>query len=97
MHSNILKLKPAEERKDGPENRSSNIPLEPFDKFNGNAVIALEKEDSVNEPEGQKERQGVNGASLSSSDRPGRDNLESLSDSLYDSFSSCGSQGSHDI
>lgn len=62
-------------------------------------MILLEKEkNSLNNVEGQKEEKEKNEeASLSSTDRPGVDNLESLSDSLYDSFSSCASQGSNDV
>ncbi|XP_009998701.1 PREDICTED: ly6/PLAUR domain-containing protein 1 [Chaetura pelagica] len=47
--------------------------------------------------EGQMEESGKKeAASLNSSGRHDVDNLESLSDSLYDSFSSCASQGSND-
>lgn len=62
-------------------------------------MILLEREkNSLNEVEGQKEEKEKNEeASLRSSERPGVDNLESLSDSLYDSFSSCASQGSNDV
>ncbi|XP_021092477.1 nck-associated protein 5 isoform X3 [Heterocephalus glaber] len=92
------KLKQVEETKEDPEHRLSKISLESFNKFNSNTVILLEKENSVSKVEGQKEAREKNEeASLSSSDRPGVDNLESLSDSLYDSFSSCASQGSNDI
>uniref|UniRef100_A0A5F9CYS4 NCK associated protein 5 n=1 Tax=Oryctolagus cuniculus TaxID=9986 RepID=A0A5F9CYS4_RABIT len=92
------KLKQVEETED-PENRLPKISLESFNKFNSNTVILLEKEkNSMNKVEGQKEEKEKNEeASLSSSDRPGMDNLESLSDSLYDSFSSCASQGSNDV
>uniref|UniRef100_A0A8C9P9E4 NCK associated protein 5 n=1 Tax=Spermophilus dauricus TaxID=99837 RepID=A0A8C9P9E4_SPEDA len=92
------KLKQVEETKEDSENRLSKISLESFNKFNSNTVILLEKENSLNKVEGQKEEKEKNEeASLSSSDRPGVDNLESLSDSLYDSFSSCASQGSNDV
>uniref|UniRef100_A0A7N9CW67 NCK associated protein 5 n=1 Tax=Macaca fascicularis TaxID=9541 RepID=A0A7N9CW67_MACFA len=93
------KLKQLEETKDDPENRLSKISLESFNKFHSNTVILLEKEkNSLNKVEGQKEEKEKNEeTSLSSSDRPGVDNLESLSDSLYDSFSSCASQGSNDV
>lgn len=91
-------MKQVEETKDT-ENRLSQISLESFNKYNSNTVILLEKEkNSLNKVEGQKEEKEKNEeASLSSSDRPGVDNLESLSDSLYDSFSSCASQGSNDV
>ncbi|XP_023565462.1 nck-associated protein 5 isoform X2 [Octodon degus] len=92
------KLKQVEETKEDPENRLSKISLESFNKFNSNSVILLEKENSLSKVEGQKEEREKNEeASLSSSDRPAVDNLESLSDSLYDSFSSCASQGSNDV
>ncbi|XP_013372916.1 PREDICTED: nck-associated protein 5 isoform X2 [Chinchilla lanigera] len=92
------KLKQVEETKEDPENRLSKISLESFNKFNSNSVILLEKENSLSKVGGQKEERERNEeASLSSSDRPGVDNLESLSDSLYDSFSSCASQGSNDV
>ncbi|XP_054555640.1 nck-associated protein 5 isoform X2 [Talpa occidentalis] len=93
------KLKQVEETKEDPENRLSKISLESFNKYNSNTVILLEKEkNSLNKVEGQKEEKEKNEeASLSSSDRHGVDNLESLSDSLYDSFSSCASQGSNDV
>lgn len=93
------KLKQVEETKGDPENRLSKISLESFNKYNSKTVILLEKEkNSLNKVEEQKEEKERNEqASLSSSDRPGVDNLESLSDSLYDSFSSCASQGSNDV
>lgn len=73
--------------------------MESFNKYNSNTVILLEKgKNSPNKIEGRKEEKEKNEeSSLSSSDRPGVDNLESLSDSLYDSFSSCASQGSNDV
>ncbi|XP_063115660.1 nck-associated protein 5 isoform X2 [Cavia porcellus] len=92
------KLKQVEETKEDPENRLSKISLESFNKFNSNTVILLEKETSLSKVEGQKEEREKNEeASFSSSEKPGVDNLESLSDSLYDSFSSCASQGSNDV
>lgn len=94
----LQKLKQVEETKEDPENRLSKISLESFNKYNSNTVILLEKEkNSLNKAEGRKEEKEKNEeASLSSSDRPGIDNVESLSDSLYDSFSSCASQVSND-
>ncbi|KAI5933680.1 Nck-associated protein 5 [Manis javanica] len=93
------KLKQVEETKGDPENRLSKISLESFNNYNSKTVTLLEKEkNSLNKVEEQKEEKERNEqASLSSSDRPGVDNLESLSDSLYDSFSSCTSQGSNDV
>nr|XP_058157082.1 nck-associated protein 5 [Dasypus novemcinctus]XP_058157083.1 nck-associated protein 5 [Dasypus novemcinctus] len=92
------KLKQIEKAQEDPENRLSKISLESFNKFNSNTMILIEKDDSLSKVAGQKEEKEKNEeASLSSSDRPGVDNLESLSDSLYDSFSSCASQGSNDV
>ncbi|XP_038205172.1 nck-associated protein 5 [Arvicola amphibius] len=90
-------LKQVEETKEDPENRLSEISLESFNKFNSNTVILLEPEKSPSKVKGQKEEKGKKiDVSSSNSARPGMDNVESLSDSLYDSFSSCASQASHD-
>ncbi|XP_076797176.1 nck-associated protein 5 isoform X3 [Arvicanthis niloticus] len=87
--------KQVEETKEDPENRLFEISPESFNKFNSNTVILLEKEKSPSEIEGQKEETSKKTeVSLSSSERPGVDHVESLSDSLYDSFSSCASQAS---
>lgn len=60
-------------------------------------MILLGKEKSPSEVEGQKEEKGKKTeVSSSSSERPGVDRVESLSDSLYDSFSSCASQASNE-
>ncbi|XP_036599964.1 nck-associated protein 5-like [Trichosurus vulpecula] len=93
------KLKQLEETKEDSENRLSKISLESLNKLNSNSVILLEKEKNcLNKVERQREEKGKNeDASFKSSNRPGVDNLESLSDSLYDSFSSCASQGSNDV
>ncbi|NXN57489.1 NCKP5 protein, partial [Rynchops niger] len=92
------KLKQTEETKEDSQNRLSKISLESLNKFNSNNVLLLEKENCLNTVEGQKEEKGKNEeASLNSSSRHDVDNLESLSDSLYDSFSSCASQGSNDV
>ncbi|NXS93521.1 NCKP5 protein, partial [Jacana jacana] len=93
------KLKQTEETKEDSQNRLSKISLESLNKFNSNNVLLLEKEKNcLNKVEGQTEENGKNEeASLNSSGRQEVDNLESLSDSLYDSFSSCASQGSNDI
>ncbi|KGL88641.1 Nck-associated protein 5, partial [Charadrius vociferus] len=92
------KLKQTEETKEDSQNRLSKISLESLNKFNSNNVLLLEKEKNcLNKVEGQKEENGKKeAASLNSSGRHDVDNLESLSDSLYDSFSSCASQGSND-
>ncbi|XP_010712364.1 nck-associated protein 5-like isoform X2 [Meleagris gallopavo] len=92
------KLKQTEETKEDSQTRLSRISLESLNKFNSNNVLLLEKENCLNKAEGQKEENGKKEASsLNSSDRQDVDNLESLSDSLYDSFSSCASQGSNDV
>ncbi|XP_074766967.1 nck-associated protein 5 isoform X4 [Athene noctua] len=93
------KLKQTEETKEDSQNRLSKISLESLNKFNSNNVLSFEKEKNcLNKVEGQKEENGKKEeASLNSSGRHDMDNLESLSDSLYDSFSSCASQGSNDV
>ncbi|NWY03728.1 NCKP5 protein, partial [Nothoprocta ornata] len=93
------KSKQTEETKGDSQNRLSKISLESLNKFNRNNVFLLEKEKNcLNKVEGQKEENGKKEeASLNNSDRQDMDNLESLSDSLYDSFSSCASQGSNDV
>ncbi|XP_042733760.1 nck-associated protein 5 isoform X1 [Lagopus leucura] len=93
------KLKQTEETKEDSQTRLSRISLESLNKFNSNNVLLLEKEKNcLNKAEGQKEESGKKEASsLNSSERQDADNLESLSDSLYDSFSSCASQGSNDV
>ncbi|KAM7096856.1 nck-associated protein 5 isoform 4-T11 [Ciconia maguari] len=93
------KLKQTEETKEDSQNRLSKISLESLNKFNSNNVLLLEEEKNcLNNVEGQKEENGKKEeASLNSSSRHDVDNLESLSDSLYDSFSSCASQGSNDV
>nr|XP_056717301.1 nck-associated protein 5 [Euleptes europaea] len=93
------KLKQPEETKEDPEKRLAKISLESLNKFNRSSSFLLEKEkNGLSEVEGQKEENGMNeDISLNSSDRHGIDHLESLSDSLYDSFSSCASQGSNDV
>ncbi|NXC44845.1 NCKP5 protein, partial [Penelope pileata] len=93
------KLKQTEETKEDPQTRLSKISLESLNKFNSNNVLLLEKEKNcLNKAEGQKEESGTKEAApLHGSDRQEADNMESLSDSLYDSFSSCASQGSNDV
>ncbi|XP_078538142.1 nck-associated protein 5 isoform X1 [Lissotriton helveticus] len=93
------KLMQANESKEESANTLSQISLESLNKFNRNSLILLEKEkNGLNKEEDHKEENGRDEeVSLSCSDRAGVDNLESLSDSLYDSFSSCASQGSNDV
>ncbi|XP_036058887.1 nck-associated protein 5 [Onychomys torridus] len=90
-------LKQVEETKEDPENRLSEISPESFDTFNSNTVILLETEKSPSSvKEQEEEKGGKTDAPSSALAKPGVDNVESLSDSLYDSFSSCASQGSND-
>ncbi|NXO79650.1 NCKP5 protein, partial [Sitta europaea] len=93
------KSKQTEETEDDSQNRVCKISLESLNKFNSNNVLLLEKEKNcLNKVEGQKEGNGKKeAASSNGSGRQDVDNLESLSDSLYDSFSSCASQGSNDV
>lgn len=58
-------------------------------------MILLGTEKSPSTVKGQEEGRKTDAPSGDSA-KPGVDNVESLSDSLYDSFSSCASQGSHD-
>ncbi|XP_066544704.1 nck-associated protein 5 isoform X2 [Amia ocellicauda] len=91
------KTKQAEEKQEEPKMSSfSKISLESLNKINSNSGIFAEKDRKTgNKAEGQPEgRGGTEEASSSCSDKPG---LESLSDSLYDSFSSCASQGSNEV
>ncbi|XP_033900287.3 nck-associated protein 5-like isoform X2 [Acipenser ruthenus] len=94
------KLKQVEEKKEEPKMSGfAKISLESLNKLNSNSGPFLEKEKkSLNKAEGKKADDAGNEEACSScSVKPGVDNLESLSDSLYDSFSSCASQGSSDI
>ncbi|KAJ8352708.1 hypothetical protein SKAU_G00241840 [Synaphobranchus kaupii] len=72
--------------------------LESLNKINSNGVPFpdSQQKNSLDKAAGKREERRTDEPSSSCSDRPGVDNLGSLSDSLYDSFSSCGSQGSHD-
>ncbi|KAI1885038.1 hypothetical protein AGOR_G00216070 [Albula goreensis] len=67
------------------------VSLESLNKLNRNGGLFPETEEQKN---ATVEAAGINEPSSSCSDKPGVDNLGSLSDSLYDSFSSCTSQGS---
>ncbi|XP_077176363.1 nck-associated protein 5 isoform X3 [Paroedura picta] len=92
------KLRQPEETKEDSKTRLPKISLDSLDKFNHSKSILLEKEkNSLNKVEGQEEYGMNEEVSLNSSNRHGVDHLESLSDSLYDSFSSCASQGSNDV
>ncbi|MBN3326854.1 NCKP5 protein, partial [Atractosteus spatula] len=97
---NPCETKQVEEKKEGPKMSDfSKISLESLNKINSNSGPFVEKErKTINKADGAKDEHcGTEEASSSCSDKPGVDNLESLSDSLYDSFSSCASQGSNDV
>ncbi|MGH0147591.1 UNVERIFIED_CONTAM: hypothetical protein FKN15_010851 [Acipenser sinensis] len=94
------KLKQVEEKKEEPKMSGfAKMSLESLNKLNSNSSPFLEKEKkSLNKAEGEKADDAGNEEDCSGcSVKPGVDNLASLSDSLYDSFSSCASQGSSDI
>ncbi|XP_053109144.1 nck-associated protein 5 isoform X4 [Hemicordylus capensis] len=93
------KLKQPEETKEDSEKRPSKISLECLNKFNSSSILLEKEKNSLNKVEGQEEENGKNeDVPLNSSNTHGTiDHLESLSDSLYDSFSSCASQGSNDV
>ncbi|KAG9349004.1 hypothetical protein JZ751_029321 [Albula glossodonta] len=67
------------------------VSLESLNKLNRNGGLFPETEEQKNVT---VEAAGINEPSSSCSDKPAVDNLGSLSDSLYDSLSSCTSQGS---
>ncbi|XP_041118165.1 nck-associated protein 5-like isoform X2 [Polyodon spathula] len=94
------KLKQVEEKKK--ETKMSGFPkisLESLNKLNSDSGPFPDKEKkSLNKAEEEKADDAGNEEACSScSGKAGLDNLGSLSDSLYDSFSSCTSQGSSDI
>ncbi|XP_030065825.1 nck-associated protein 5 [Microcaecilia unicolor] len=93
------KMKQVGETKEDSESSFAEISLESLNQFNRNSVILLEK--GKNGLSMAEEEKGENGRTEESpsncSNRPGVDNLESFSDSLYDSFSSCASQVSNDV
>uniref|UniRef100_W5M4U7 NCK associated protein 5 n=1 Tax=Lepisosteus oculatus TaxID=7918 RepID=W5M4U7_LEPOC len=97
---NPCETKQVEEKKQGPKMSDfSKISLESLNKINSNSGPFVEKErKTISKADGAKDEHcGTEEASSSCSDKPGVDNLESLSDSLYESFSSCASQGSNDV
>ncbi|KAG9349745.1 hypothetical protein JZ751_028193 [Albula glossodonta] len=77
------------------------VSLESLNKLNSNSggSIRLDgRRSSIEKPLREQVELGrTDEASSSCSEKPGVDNLGSLSDSLYDSFSSCASQGSNDL
>uniref|UniRef100_W5M4W2 NCK associated protein 5 n=1 Tax=Lepisosteus oculatus TaxID=7918 RepID=W5M4W2_LEPOC len=100
MKSPGNETKQVEEKKQGPKMSDfSKISLESLNKINSNSGPFVEKErKTISKADGAKDEHcGTEEASSSCSDKPGVDNLESLSDSLYESFSSCASQGSNDV
>ncbi|XP_043930869.1 nck-associated protein 5 isoform X2 [Protopterus annectens] len=95
--SRFQKLK--EDGKEDPKlNSLSKITLESLNKFNCNSVRSLDKETcSANNTEGEKDSKENEKAVVCTPHKPGVENSETLSDSLYDSFSSCASQASNDV
>ncbi|XP_036396626.1 nck-associated protein 5-like [Megalops cyprinoides] len=78
----------------------SGVSLESLNMLNSNggALPESERKKGANRPPRDREELGRSDEPSSScSDKPGGDNLGSLSDSLYDSFSSCTSQGSNEV
>lgn len=91
-------MKQPEDTKEDSEKMLSKLSLESLNKFNSSRNILLEEKNVLDKVGGQEEEnEKTEEVSLSSSDRHGVEQLESLSDSLYDSFSSCASQGSNDV
>ncbi|XP_007894376.2 nck-associated protein 5 [Callorhinchus milii] len=88
-----------EEGSESNVSKPSTISLDTLNKINSNNVCIMEEEKNcVSKPEAEKgSDRGNEETSLNSPEKAGVDNLESLSDSLYDSFSSCASQGSNEV
>ncbi|XP_059503383.1 nck-associated protein 5 isoform X3 [Stegostoma tigrinum] len=89
-------------KKEEPSSKLSSLPTVSLDTLNRiNSTrphITGEEKDCPTEPEAEKESVGKE--EDPSTRLPGKnsvDNLESLSDSLYDSFSSCASQASNEV
>ncbi|XP_038645790.1 nck-associated protein 5 isoform X2 [Scyliorhinus canicula] len=88
--------------KEGPDCTLSSLPtasLDTLNRINCNSLRIIEENNkSSAKPRVEKESIGENEEpSTSSPEKPGVDNVESLSDSLYDSFSSCASQVSNEV
>ncbi|XP_067843362.1 nck-associated protein 5-like isoform X2 [Heptranchias perlo] len=89
-------------KKEESDSKLSNLPaisLDTLNRINSNSLRIIEEDKNCStKPEAEKETVGKNEEpSLSSPEKAGVDNLESLSDSLYDSFSSCASQASNEV
>ncbi|XP_067891196.1 nck-associated protein 5-like isoform X4 [Heterodontus francisci] len=89
-------------RKEESGSRLSSLPtvsVDTLNRINSNNLHIIEEDKNCSAmPEAEKEGVGKNeDPSLSSPEKTGVDNLESLSDSLYDSFSSCTSQASNEV
>ncbi|XP_041056772.1 nck-associated protein 5-like isoform X2 [Carcharodon carcharias] len=88
--------------KEGPDITLPGLPsvsLDTLNRINSNSLRIIE-EDKKCSPKPGAEKESVEkneGPSVSSPEKTGVDNLESLSDSLYDSFSSCASQTSNEV
>lgn len=74
------------------------VSLESLNKLNSNGgpIPEAQRKNTPEKAAGKSQVRRNDEPSSGSSDKPGADNLGSLSDSLYDSFSSCTSQGSND-
>ncbi|XP_078084256.1 nck-associated protein 5 [Mustelus asterias] len=88
--------------KEGPDLTLSSLPtvsLDTLNRINYNSLRIIEEDKKCStKPQVEKESAGKNEEpSLNSPEKPGVDNVESLSDSLYDSFSSCASQASNEV
>uniref|UniRef100_UPI00398EA32A nck-associated protein 5-like isoform X2 n=1 Tax=Pristiophorus japonicus TaxID=55135 RepID=UPI00398EA32A len=110
LHSNLSKdgkvgdvsSKIKQVGKEGSDSKLSNLPtvsLDTLNRINSNSLRIIEEDKNcLTKPEAEKEGVGKNEEpSLSSPEKTVVDNLESLSDSLYDSFSSCASQASNEV
>ncbi|XP_032880531.1 nck-associated protein 5 isoform X2 [Amblyraja radiata] len=91
------KIKQVEQ--EGPDSKLPNAPNVSMDRLNRiNLRIIEEDKKCLLKPEADKESVGKpEEVSLSSPEKTGADHSESLSDSLYDSFSSCASQASNEV
>lgn len=98
IHFDLLqKIKQVEQ--EGPDSKLPNAPNVSMDRLNRiNLRIIEEDKQCLLKPEADKESVGKpEEVSLSSPEKTGADHSESLSDSLYDSFSSCASQASNEV
>ncbi|XP_051888974.1 nck-associated protein 5 isoform X2 [Pristis pectinata] len=92
---------PSKIKQVGKEGSNSKLPIPPnvsMDKLNRMNLRIIEDKKCLSKPKPDKESVGKpEEVSPSSPEKTGVDNSESLSDSLYDSFSSCASQASNEV